>query len=113
MKNVDRFSIFLLEQLRILSVAFNRIIQREECVRIWKQLARELSLTNENINQIEQDFSSRQERCLRCLEHWAFNEIRADVFCLAKVIRSLGFKTLARKKTFVFIFEYFSRFLFR
>lgn len=63
---------------------------------MWKQLARELSLSNEDIERIEQQYSSRQERCLRSLEQWALNDIRADITNLARIIRSLGFKTLAR-----------------
>jgi hypothetical protein len=82
--------------LKIFRVPFNRICQREECVRIWKQLARELMLTNEDIERIEQQYSSKQERCLRSLEHWVSNDIRADVSLLARIMRSLGFKPLAR-----------------
>lgn len=78
---------------------FNRICQREECVRIWKQLARELLLTNEDIERIEQEYSSRQERCLRSLETWARGDSRADMNVLVRIIRSLGFKTLARMST--------------
>ena len=83
-----------LDQLRIFRVPFNRICQRDECVRRWKQIARELVLTNEEIERIEQQYSSRQERCLRSLEQWALNDTRADISYLARVIRSLGFKLL-------------------
>jgi hypothetical protein len=86
-----------LDQLRIFRVPFNRICQRDECVRRWKQLARELALSNEEIDRIEQQYSSRQERCLRSLERWALNDTRADISYLTRVIRSLGFKSLARK----------------
>ena len=82
--------------MRVLSIAFTRLCQREECVRIWKQISRELSLTNENIMDIERQYTNRHERCLRALEQWSNNEPRADVLCLAKIIRTLGFKTLAR-----------------
>jgi len=85
-----------LEQLRIFRVSFNRICQREECIRIWKQIARELSLTNEDIEHIEQQYSSKEERCLRCLEQWALNDPRGDITHLARIMRSFGFKTLAR-----------------
>ena len=76
--------------------SFNRICQREECVRIWKQLARELALTNDDIVQSERSYPSKHERCLRCLEQWASNQTRIDILFLAKVIRMLGFKLLAR-----------------
>jgi len=85
-----------LEQLKIFRIPFNRICQRDECVRIWKQLARELMLTNEDIQHIEQQYSSKHERCMRSLEHWALNQTRADIPCLAKILRTLGFKPLAR-----------------
>ncbi len=88
--------ILFLEQLRIFHVSFNWICQRDECVRVWKQIARELLLNNEDIERIEQQYSSRQERCLRSLEQWALNDPRADIIILARIIRSLGFKTLAR-----------------
>ncbi len=85
-----------LDQLRIFRVPFNRICQRDECVRVWKQIARELLLKNKDIERIEQQYSSRQERCLRSLEQWALNDIQADIIVLTRVMRSLGFKTLAR-----------------
>lgn len=94
---------FIVDQLKMFRVPFNRICQRDECVRIWKQLARELLLTNEEIERIEQDYSSRQERCLRSLEQWAQNDHRADINVLVRVIRSLGFKTLARMSNNRFI----------
>jgi hypothetical protein len=53
-------------------------------------------LSNEDIDRLEQQYSSRQERCLRSLERWAVNDIRADIPYLARVVRSLGFKSLAR-----------------
>ncbi len=82
--------------MKIFRIPFNRICQRDECVRIWKQIARELLLSNEEIERIERQYSSRQERCLRSLEQWALNDNRADVITLIRIIRSLGFKTLAR-----------------
>ncbi len=88
--------VFLVDQLKVFRIPFNRVCQRDECVRIWKQIARELSLSNEEIERIERQYSSRQERCLRSLEEWASNDTRADVTTLIRVIRSLGFKTLAR-----------------
>ena len=93
------FLLIILEQLKLFRVLFNRICQRDECVRIWKQLARELMLTNEVINDIEQQYPSKHERCLRSLEYWALNQTRADVACLTKIIRILGFKSLARMFT--------------
>ena len=94
---IERKCIFcFVDQLKIFRVPFNRICQREECVRIWKQLARELLLTNEDIERIEQEYSSRQEKCLRSLETWARGDSRADMNVLVRIIRSLGFKTLAR-----------------
>ncbi|CAF3703405.1 unnamed protein product [Rotaria sp. Silwood1] len=85
------------EQLKLLRAPFIRICQRDECVRIWKQLARELMLTNDIIQHIEQQYPSKHERCLRSLEHWALNQTRADIPCLARIIRTLGFKPLARE----------------
>ncbi|CAF3282800.1 unnamed protein product [Rotaria sp. Silwood2] len=85
------------EQLKLFRAPFIRICQRDECVRIWKQLARELMLTNEVIQHIEQQYPSKHERCLRSLEHWALNQTRADIPCLARIIRTLGFKPLARE----------------
>ncbi len=82
--------------MKIFRIPFNRICQRDECVRIWKQIARELLLSNEEIERIERQYSSRQERCLRSLEQWALNDNRTDVTTLIRIIRSLGFKTLAR-----------------
>lgn len=102
---------FFVDEVRIFRVPFNRICQRDECVRIWKQLARELLLTNEDIEHIEQQYSSRQERCLRSLEQWALNDNRADINNLVRIIRSLGFKTLARmskEKRFYYINFFFS-----
>ncbi len=87
---------FSLDPLRVFRIPFNRICQRDECVRMWKQLARELLLSNEEIERIERQYSSRQERCLRSLEQWASNDNRADITILIRIIRSLGFKTLAR-----------------
>ena len=87
---------FLIDQLRTFRVPFNRICQRDECVRIWKQIAQELLLTNEDIERIEQQYSSKHERCLRSLEQWALNDNRADMTSLVRIIRSFGFKTLAR-----------------
>lgn len=91
-----RKELLFLDQLKAFRVPFNRICQREECIRIWKQLARELLLTNEDIERIEQEYSSRQEKCLRSLETWARSDSRADMNILVRIIRSLGFKTLAR-----------------
>jgi len=82
--------------MKMFQASFNRICQREECIRIWKQLARELMLTNEEILSIEQRYASKHERCYRSLEHWALNQPRADIPILAKTMRTLGFKTLAR-----------------
>lgn len=82
--------------LKTFQTPFSRICQRDECVRIWKLLARELMLTNEDILIIEQKYPSRHERCLRSLEHWALHQSRADIPCLAKIMRTLGFKPLAR-----------------
>lgn len=76
---------------------FNRICQREECLRIWKRLARDLSLSLEEIQQIEQKYPSKQERCLRSLELWSKKDSRADLTSLARTLRTLGFKSLARK----------------
>lgn len=81
-----------------------RICQRDECVRIWKQLARELMLSNEIIQHIEQQYPSKHERCLRSLEHWALNQTKADIPCLARIIRILGFKPLARMFKYSFIY---------
>ena len=53
-------------------------------------------LTNDDIERIEQQYSSRQERCLRSLEAWVSKDIRADIPALARILRSLGFKPLAR-----------------
>jgi len=99
-----------LDQLRLLRVPFNRICQRDECIRIWKQIARELTLTNEAIEHIEEQYSSKEERCLRCLEHWALNDIRADIPNLARLMRSLGFKSLARMYTKLIHFVYNTNF---
>ncbi|CAF3628071.1 unnamed protein product [Rotaria socialis] len=85
------------DQLKLFRAPFMRICQRDECVRIWKQLARELMLSNEIIQHIEQQYPSKHERCLRSLEHWALNQTRADLPCLARIIRILGFKPLARE----------------
>ncbi|UJR22588.1 hypothetical protein I4U23_025633 [Adineta vaga] len=85
------------EQLKVFRTPFNRICQRDECVRIWKQLARELSLSNEDIDRIDTYYPSKHERCLRCLEQWASNQTRTDLSPLVKVIRTLGFKPLARE----------------
>lgn len=85
-----------LDQSKLLTAAFHRICQREECVRIWKQLARELSLLNDEIQTIDHQYATRQERCLRALQKWSQNEPLADILCLAKILRTLGFKTLAR-----------------
>jgi hypothetical protein len=85
-----------LDPLKIFRVPFNRICQRDECVRIWKQIARELLLKNEDIERIDQEYSSRHERCLRSLEQWALNDPRADIPNLARIMRSFGLKTLAR-----------------
>ncbi|CAF1259707.1 unnamed protein product [Rotaria sordida] len=85
------------EQLKLFRAPFMRICQRDECIRIWKQLARELMLSNEVIQHIEQQYPSKHERCLRSLEHWALNQPRADIPCLARIIRTLGFKPLARE----------------
>jgi hypothetical protein len=90
------FKFLFLEQLKIFQTPFNRICQRDECIRIWKQLARELMLSNEDIQYIDQQYPSKHEKCLRSLEHWALNQSRADISCLAKIIRTLGFKPLAR-----------------
>ena len=46
-------------------------------------------LTNEDIQYIEQQYPSKHERCLRSLEHWALNQTRADIPCLAKIIEHL------------------------
>jgi hypothetical protein len=75
---------------------FARICQRDECVRVWKQLARELALSNQEIERIEQSYPSKHERCLRCLEQWAATQTDADFLSLAIIIRTLGFKSLAR-----------------
>ncbi|CAF0813702.1 unnamed protein product [Rotaria sordida] len=85
------------DQLRILSVSFNRICQHDECVRMWKKIARELTLTNEDIQRIEEQYSSKQEQCLRSLEQWALNNSQADIKSLSRIIRSLGFKSLSRE----------------
>ncbi|CAF1503621.1 unnamed protein product [Rotaria sordida] len=85
------------DQLRILSVPFNRICQHDECVRMWKLIARELTLTNEDIQRIEEQYSSKQEQCLRSLEQWALNNSQADIKSLSRIIRSLGFKSLSRE----------------
>jgi len=98
-----------LEQLKIFQTPFNRICQRDECVRIWKQLARELMLTNEDIKYIDQQYPSKHEKCLRSLEHWALNQSRADILCLAKIIRTLGFKPLARMYLDFILFQIFNR----
>ncbi len=98
--------------MKIFQTPFNRICQRDECVRIWKQLARELMLSNEDIQSIEQQYPSKHERCLRSLEHWALNQTRADIPCLAKIIRTLGFKPLARMFfDFMLLIEFFFIFL--
>ncbi|CAF1506676.1 unnamed protein product [Adineta ricciae] len=96
-KRLDQSALSKDEQLKMCRASFNRICQREECVRIWKQLARELALTNDDIIQIERSYPSKHERCLRCLEQWASNQTRIDILFLAKVIRMLGFKPLARE----------------
>ncbi|CAF1134856.1 unnamed protein product [Adineta steineri] len=85
------------DQLRSFYVPFNRICQRAECIRIWKQIARELMLTNDDIEHIERQYPSKEERCLRSLEHWASNSAQADITNLARIMRSLGFKSLARE----------------
>ena len=91
-------------------VPFNRICQRDECIRIWKQIARELMLANEDIENIEEKYSSKEERCLRSLEHWASHDIRADITSLARIMRSLGFKSLARMYTNLIEFIYHTSF---
>jgi len=64
-------------------------------------------LSNEDIQYIEQNYPSKHERCLRSLEHWALNQTRADIPCLAKIIRTLGFKPLARMcLNFIFNFQF-------
>ncbi|UJR26493.1 hypothetical protein I4U23_007820 [Adineta vaga] len=85
------------EQLRSFRVPFNRICQREECISRWKEIARALNLTNEDIKHIEESCPSREERCLRSLESWTSNENQADIPTLARILRSLGFKSLARE----------------
>ncbi|CAF3343764.1 unnamed protein product [Rotaria sp. Silwood1] len=85
------------DQIKILNVAFNRICQHDECVRMWKQIAGELMLNNEDIQHIEEQYLSQQERCLRSLEQWASNDSRADITSLSRIIRSLGFKSLSRE----------------
>ena len=75
---------------------FTRICQRDECVRVWQQLARELALSNQEIDEIERLYPSKHERCLRCLEQWAASQPQADLLYLARIIRTLGFKPLAR-----------------
>jgi hypothetical protein len=94
--------------LKIFQAAFSRICQRDECVRIWKQLARELMLSNDDIQSMEQKYPSKHERCLRSLEFWAVNQTRADIPCLAKIIRTLGFKPLARMFFNLIVFIEFS-----
>jgi len=88
--------LFRVDQSRLFQIAFNRICQRDECVRMWKQLARELLLKNQDIERIERDYPSKHERCLRSLEQWLDNDNRAEITVLARVIRALGFKALAR-----------------
>ncbi|CAF4127517.1 unnamed protein product, partial [Adineta steineri] len=85
------------QQLKLFRTPFNRICQRDECIRIWKQLARELMLNNEEIQRIEGQYPSKHERCLRSLEHWALNQTLVDIPSLARIIRTLGFKSLARE----------------
>lgn len=102
-QNLNLFVLIFLEQLKMFQTPFNRICQRDECIRIWKQLARELMLSNEDIQHIEQKYSSKHERCMRSLEHWALNQTRADIPCLAKIIRTLGFKPLARMLFKIFL----------
>jgi hypothetical protein len=68
-------------------------------------------LSNEDIQSIEQKYPSKHERCLRSLEHWALNQTRADIPCLAKIIRTLGFKPLARM-CLNFYFQFSIQFLF-
>lgn len=96
-KRMEQHTLSKEDQLKTFQAAFTRICQREECIRIWKQLARELMLTNEEILSIEQRYPSKHERCYRSLEHWASNQPRADIPILAKTIRTLGFKSLARE----------------
>ena len=90
--------------MKTFQTPFSRICQRDECVRMWKLLARELMLTNEDIQIIEQKYPSRNERCLRSLEHWALHQSRADIPCLAKILRTLGFKPLARMFSYSILF---------
>ena len=80
-------------------IPFNRICQYEECVSLWKQIAQELMLTNEDIQHIEEKYLSKHERCFRSLEHWALNDSQANIPILACIIRSLGFRSLARTYT--------------
>ncbi|CAF2739920.1 unnamed protein product [Rotaria sp. Silwood2] len=82
------------DQLKILSVPFNRICQNDECVRMWKEIARELMLTNEDIQRIEEQYLSKQEQCLRSLEQWALNDNLADIKSLSGIMGSLGFNSL-------------------
>ena len=76
-------------------VPFNRICQRDECVRAWQQLADRLNVAEDTIEKIENGYLSRQERCLRSLEYWATHDERADILRLVRILRSLGFKSLA------------------
>ncbi|CAF1133282.1 unnamed protein product [Rotaria magnacalcarata] len=85
------------DQLRIFHVAFTRICQHDECIRTWKQIARELMLSNEDIQRIEEQYLLNQERCLRSLELWASDDSRADMKILARMMRSLGFRALSRE----------------
>ncbi|CAF3425125.1 unnamed protein product [Rotaria socialis] len=85
------------DQLRIFNVAFTRICQHDECIRTWKQIARELMLSNEDIQRIEEQYLLNQERCLRSLELWASDDSRADIKILARMMRSLGFRALSRE----------------
>lgn len=89
-------SIVVAEQLKSFRAPFNRICQREECVRMWKQLARDLKLTNDDIEHIENKYASKEEQCQRSLEQWAANDAHADIPSLAFAIRKLGLKSLAR-----------------
>ncbi|CAF1289442.1 unnamed protein product, partial [Didymodactylos carnosus] len=76
-------------------VPFSKICQRDEIVKIWKIIAQELMLTNDDINQIEHNCPSQHERCLRTLELWAKQDNKADLYDLGRVMRLLGHKPLA------------------
>ncbi|CAF1395614.1 unnamed protein product [Adineta ricciae] len=85
------------EQLTLFRAPFNRICQREECTTRWKEIARALDLTNDDIQHIEESCLSREERCLRSLEYWLSHNNQADILTLARTLRSLSFKSLARE----------------